>query len=170
MGVRIMLAAISCPEPSPPRAGVLRAIFLGDCGASGVAFTAFVDAFRLDGIAQFDKFTLLQYNNGNQCAPEAARAAPLGPWGTGALTGAGSWRVFTRKGCGARCAASSTAESGAYLYVDTLNVGGLVSSMRSCVGQGPALGEYAATCNDPSGFEIRKHVDEAPMGYYCTVR
>ena len=26
----------------------------------------------------------------------------------------------------------------------------------------PALREYAATCNDPSGFEVRKHVHEAP--------
>ena len=28
--------------------------------------------------------------------------------------------------------------------------------------EGPALLEYAATCNDPSGFEVRKHVHEAP--------
>ena len=27
--------------------------------------------------------------------------------------------------------------------------------------EGPALLEYAATCNDPSGFEVRKHVGEA---------
>ena len=26
----------------------------------------------------------------------------------------------------------------------------------------PALREYAATCNDPSGFEVRKHVHEVP--------
>ena len=27
--------------------------------------------------------------------------------------------------------------------------------------EGPALLEYAMTCNDPSGFEVRRHVGEA---------
>ena len=30
--------------------------------------------------------------------------------------------------------------------------------------EGPALLESAATCNDPSGFEVRKHVGEAYDG------
>mgnify|MGYP003310383715 CR=1 FL=1 len=32
--------------------------------------------------------------------------------------------------------------------------------LRQLVGR-PALREYAAMCNDPSGFEDRKYVDEA---------
>ena len=32
--------------------------------------------------------------------------------------------------------------------------------LRQLVGH-PALREYAAMCNDPSSFEVRKHMDEA---------